>query len=98
MPFSNEDEAILDRLFKMLRATFGSGGETKTEDGLDFPASAYAYVPDPKEPSTWKLRLWESPEAKETSAQVGRSVAALGKGFRGNKVSIPSGDREGVIA
>lgn len=69
---------------------------TKTEDGVAFPAGAYAYVPDPKSPSSWKLRLWESPTAKETAAQVGRAVAALGKGFRGEKVQIPASDLAGV--
>ncbi len=38
----------------------------KTENGMQFPAEAYAYVPDPDKPSTWKLRLWEDPEKKET--------------------------------
>lgn len=64
----------------------------KTEDGQQYPAEAYAYVPDPEKPSTWKLRLWEDPEKKVTASQVGAAVAALGKGFRGNKVDIPSED------
>lgn len=68
----------------------------KSEDGQEYPAEAYAYVPDPEQPSTWKLRLWESPEAKETAAQVGRAVAALGPGFRGNRVDIPAKDLPGV--
>jgi len=55
-------------------------------------------VPDPKKPSTWKLRLWDSIAEKETAAQVGRAVAALGKGFRGQKVQIPSDDLSGVKA
>lgn len=71
---------------------------TKREAGEDFPASAFAYVPDSDTPSTWKLRLWESVAKKETAAQVGRAVAALGKGFRGNKVQIPSGDLSSVKA
>jgi hypothetical protein len=67
----------------------------KTENGQSFPKSAYAYTPS-DQPSDWKLRLWESPEAKETPAQVGRAIAALGKGFRGNKVEIPSDDLPAV--
>ena len=55
-------------------------GQTKRENGQDFPASAFAYVPDPESPSTWKLRLIESPGEKPTAAQVGRAVAALGPG------------------
>jgi len=71
---------------------------TKRENGYDFPASAFAYVPDPQKPSTWKLRLWESPTEKVTRRQVGLAVAALGKGFRGNKVQIPSNDLASVKA
>ena len=70
----------------------------KTEDGIEYPAEAFAYVPDPEMPSTWKLRLWESPDDKITARQVGMAVAALGAGFRGNKVEIPSGDLAGVKA
>lgn len=70
---------------------------TKHENGEDFPASAYAYVPDPETPSTWKLRLWESVSKKETVAQVSRAATALtSAGFRGNKVQIPSSDLAAV--
>lgn len=71
----------------------------KTEDGVKFPAEAYAYVPDPESPSTWKLRLWEDLEQKETARQVGMAIAALGPGgFRGNRVDIPRGDLPKVKA
>ena len=71
--------------------------ETKREDGEDFPARAFAFVPDPEKPSTWKLRLWDSLEEKETAAQVGRAVAALGPGgFRGNRVKLPNDALAGV--
>lgn len=70
----------------------------KTEDGIEFPSEAFAYVPDPDSPSTWKLRLWESPAKKVTARQVGMAVAALGAGFRGQKVQIPSGDLADVKA
>ena len=71
--------------------------ETKREDGEDFPAEAFAYVPDPERPSTWKLRLWDSLEERETAAQVGRALAALGPGgFRGNRVQLPQEAVEGV--
>ena len=67
--------------------------EMKTEDGIEYPAEAYAYVPDPKKPSTWKLRLWESPTEKVTKAQLGRAAAAFSPGgFRGRKVEIPPDD------
>ncbi len=65
----------------------------KTEDGIKFPAAAFAYVPDVEKASTWKLRLWEDPEKKVTRAQLGRAAAALSPGgFRGQKVAIPSAD------
>jgi hypothetical protein len=64
---------------------------TKTEDDSDFPAAAYAYVPDAEKPSTWKLRLWEDPDTKETAKQVGMALAALSPGgFRGKKVAVPA--------
>jgi hypothetical protein len=70
---------------------------TKREDGEDFPAEAFAYVPDPESPSAWKLRLWDSLAERETPAQVGRAVAALGPGgFRGNRVQIPEADLPAV--
>ena len=72
--------------------------ETKREKGQDFPAAAFAYVPDSSKPSTWKLRLWDSLEAKATPSQVGAAVAALGKGFRGKKVQIPAAALPGVKA
>jgi hypothetical protein len=74
-----------------------SKAQMKTEDGKQYPAEAFAYVPDPEKPSTWKLRLWDSPEQKETRQQIGRAVAALGpSGFRGNRVQIPSKDMASV--
>lgn len=71
---------------------------TKTEDGTAFPASDYAYVPDPDMPSTWKLRLTSSPGGDPDPQIVGAAIAALGKGFRGNKVQIPSADLAAVKA
>lgn len=69
----------------------------KTEGGEKYPAEAYAYVPDASKPSSWKLRLWDSPSAGVTTAQVGRALAALSEGgFRGNRVEIPSADMAGV--
>lgn len=72
---------------------------TKREDGQDFPAEAFAYVPDPEKPSTWKLRLWDSLEDRETVAQVSRAALALSpSGFRGNRVQIPAEDLASVKA
>jgi len=70
---------------------------TKIEDGIEFPASAYAYTPDLETPSGWKLRLWEDLEKKVTRAQLGRAAAALSPGgFRGQRVQIPTADLSAV--
>lgn len=69
---------------------------TKTEDGQEFPASDYAYVPDPDRPSTWKLRLTSRPGGPPDPRIVGMAVAALGPGFRGNRVEIPPEDLPAV--
>lgn len=68
----------------------------KTENGQEFSSSAYLVVPDPAKPSTWKLRIEESP-GKVSKAQLGRAAAALGKGFRGNKVQLSSADRAAAM-
>lgn len=69
----------------------------KTENGDCYPASDYAFVPDPELPSTWKLRLTSSPGGDPDAGIVGAAVAALFKGFRGNKVEIPSDKRDEVL-
>jgi len=69
----------------------------KTEDGVKYPAAAYAYVGDPEKSTTWKLRLWQDLEKKVTRVQLGRAAAALSPGgFRGQKVQIPSADLPAV--
>lgn len=70
---------------------------TKTEDGKQFRAGDYAYVPDPERPSTWKLRLTNTPGGSPDPRIVGAAVAALGPGgFRGRRVQIPSSDLAAV--
>lgn len=71
---------------------------TKREDGKDFPASDYAYVPDREAPSTWKLRLTSTPGGEPDPAIVAAAAAALGPGFRGNRVEIPADARAAVVA
>lgn len=91
--FSDDEDDNGDDDMSMSKAA------TKREDGEDFPAEAFAYVPDPEMPSTWKLRLWDSLEQRETVAQVSRAVAALSpSGFRGNRVQIPAEDLPSVKA
>lgn len=68
----------------------------KKEGDAFFPASDFAYVPDRSSPSTWKLRLTSTPGSKPDPRIVGAAVAALGKGFRGQRVQIPAKDMPGV--
>lgn len=48
----------------------------KRENGMDFPARDYAYAPDPAKPSTWRVRLTESP-GKVTLTQLTRAAMLL---------------------
>src|SRR3990172_10638895 len=68
----------------------------KTEGGMSFSSSAYLVVGDPNKTSTWKLRIEETP-GKVTKAQLGRAAAALGKGFRGNRVQLSSEERASAL-
>lgn len=68
---------------------------TKHENGHDFPSSAYLVAAG--DPSTWKLRIWETPETKTTKAQLGRAAAALGAGFRGRKVQLTAEQRRTAL-
>lgn len=71
----------------------------KTQDGMHFPAEAYAYVADPQKTSTWKIRLWETPEKKETVKQVEQATAQLSPGgVRNRKADIPAKDLAKVKA
>lgn len=92
-----DEEGMMNALNSVLSNAMQNYGvnkaiATKKENGEDFPSAAFAYVPDPSMPSTWKLRLWETVSSKETAAQVGRAIAAIGAGFRGNKADIPAKD------
>ncbi|KKL84372.1 hypothetical protein LCGC14_1965400 [marine sediment metagenome] len=69
----------------------------RTEDGIQYPAAAFAYVLDREKASSWKLRMWEDPEKKVTKAQLSRVAAALSPGgFRGQKADVPSADLSAV--
>ncbi len=65
----------------------------KTEDSVQFPASAYAYTPDLNNPASWCLRLWESLDKKVTRKQLKVASAYLSEGgFSGKRLTIPSAD------
>lgn len=72
--------------------------QCKTEDGVCFPAGDYAFVPDRSMSSTWKLRLTSTPGGDPDPRIVGAAIAALGKGFRGNKVELPADAKSAVVA
>jgi hypothetical protein len=67
----------------------GSSHAVSVLKGKKLSASDFAYVPDRNKPSTWKLRI-------DDARHVAGALAALGKGFRGKKVSIPASARAGV--
>lgn len=83
-----KEGSVIDKIIALLKGE--KGAQFKRENGLDFPSTDYAFVPDASKPSTWKLRLTERP-GNVTVAQLGRAAAALSSGgFRGNKVKLPS--------
>ena len=63
--------------------------KTKVQGGVERTASEYLCVPDPDKPSTWKLPKTDK-NHKVTTAKLGQIAAALGKGFRGQPVNLPS--------
>ena len=100
---SSEDEVEESKIVKAIKEADATlvwlreQATMKTEDGIQFPAAAYAYVPDTEKSTTWKLRLWEDPDKKVTRRQLGAAAAALSPGgFRGQKVAIPSADLPAV--
>jgi hypothetical protein len=90
---SSDDNMTKEEISELEKAVNG-----RTQGGTTYPASDYAYTPDKEHPSTWKLRLTSSPGGKPDAGIVGAAIAALGKGFRGNKVEIPSSDLPAVKA
>ena len=91
---------VLGKLREAMQEAEGAFLEAveKIEGGVAFPAGDYAYVPDSKKPSTWKLRLTAKPGGAPDAGIVGAAIAALGKGFRGQPVKIPAADLPAVKA
>lgn len=69
----------------------------QTRGGVKFHKGDFFYTPS-DDASTWKLLKSGTPGGAPDAAHVGAAVAALGKGFRGKKVSIPQDARAGVKA
>ena len=99
MSAAMKGKSLWQKALALFAGKEGKEKPTKTEDGESFPAEAYAYAPTESTPSEWKIRLWETPAAKVTRAQLGRAAAAFSPGgFRGQKVTLPSGEVAGVKA
>ncbi len=65
-----------------------------TKGGL--PAVCFAYVPDPIQPSSWKLK-YRNPDGTVSQSHLFGAVAALSPGgFRGKRVEIPVEDLQDV--
>jgi cation transport regulator ChaB len=90
VPVTDAEEAGETEQAKIDPATLFQEVVTKTEGGKSFGPSAYLIVSDRSEPSTWKVRVEETP-GNVTVKQLGAAHAALTKGYRGNKVQA-SGD------
>ncbi len=91
------DKAANRRKWLIIKREDSIEKATKTEGGLEFPKSDYAYTPSDNV-SEWKLRLTKEPGGTPDASIIGAAVAALGKGFRGNKVIIPEADLASVKA
>lgn len=89
-------EGDLDYTYFLLECEYNISEVFKTDNGMKFSAKAYLVVPDKNKPSTWKLRIEETP-GKITQAQLGRAAAALGKGFRGRKVQLTAEQRKSAL-
>ena len=59
------------------------------EDDASNDPGDYAYAPEGTHPSEWKLPIHDS-------AHVSAAIAAIGKGFRGNRVDLPADAVAGV--
>lgn len=64
--------------------------KTKDVDGVEHPASDFAYVPDPDKPSTWKLPIFNA-------RHIGGALAAMTSDYRGHPAEIPEKAREEVM-
>lgn len=92
---NSQEEVIQTEITKEDLDEFEKAVNGKTYEGTTFPKGDFAYTPDDT-PSHWKLRLTKTPGGKPDAGIVGAAIAALGKGFRGNRVIIPSADLPAV--
>lgn len=90
-------KSMTEQVFGMMQSMFSTEKEDlydvkvafKRENGIDFPASDYAYVPELNNPKTWKLRMTESPGKISINA-LHRAASMLStQGINGKRAGIP---------
>jgi len=59
----------------------------KVEQGKKYPVECYAYAPDPAKPSTWRFRLYSTPDAEWPDAVLVGSALLQ---FRRDSLTIPA--------
>jgi hypothetical protein len=78
--------AVLDEFAKL-----------RVDNGEAYPREAYLYAADETNPSTWSVRVWESPSQKITTAQLDRAAAYISpEGFHGSRIELPT-DQYGPV-
>ena len=85
-PFITRADEIIARLEE--------AAPMKTEEGVPYPRSAFAYAPEADKPSGWKLRMWEDDTKKVTKAQLKMISASLSPG--GYKGEVANIDKEAL--
>lgn len=58
---------------------------TKTEDGKNYTASDYAYVPNESDPESWDLRMTAEPGGQVDGMMVAKAVSGLSKKYGSKK-------------
>lgn len=68
-------------------------GKTKRVDGVDLPASCFAYVGDPERTETWKLPINFPGDDAKTKTHIRNALARFGQ-----TQGIPASERTAVLA
>lgn len=87
--YDNKHDAVA--YLRALEANVSDAKEQTKKDSMPSSAEDYAYVPDAKLSSTWKLPI-------DTPEHIAGAITALTTGFRGNKVEVPSDAKGKVVS
>lgn len=87
--YDNKHDAMA--YLRALEANVSDAKEQTKKDSMPSSAEDYAYVPDAKLSSTWKLPI-------DTPEHIAGAITALTTGFRGNKVEVPSDAKGKVVS